>query len=243
MKKPTIIAIEGNIGTGKSTLLHYLEKQIITKSSFSSIIILTEPIDEWIKIKDTNGDSILTKFYNDPKKYSFAFQILVLKSMNELIVKTILENPECKIILCERSILSSHHVFTEMLYKDNIMNEIEHQLYQDIYHMWCINEIIPDMIIYLYATPEKCLDRVKKRNREGEQDISLHYLQKCNDYYDEFITLLLKENNNENNKKDIKINEKNIIVYKMNVEFDNDYDDDKKNIPEILAILFSSISL
>ena len=183
MKRPIIIAIEGNIGTGKSTLLHNLE---ITTDS--KIITCAEPIDEWLKIKNGEGETILKKFYDDPKKYSFSFQILILKTLNELMSRLIHDNPECEIILCERSILSSHYVFTKMLHHDGLMDEIEYQLYKDIFRGWCIDEIIPDKIIYLQASPEKCLDRIKKRQREGEEHISLEYLQKCNDYYDEFLT-------------------------------------------------------
>ena len=73
MKKPIIIAVEGNIGTGKSTLLTKLKNQI----GSSKIIFCQEPIDEWTKIKNKNGETILNEFYNDPKKYSFSFQIMI----------------------------------------------------------------------------------------------------------------------------------------------------------------------
>ena len=157
------------------------------------MITCTEPIDEWLKIKDGEGETILKKFYDDPKKYSFSFQMLILKTINEQMLQMIHENPDCDIILCERSILSSHYVFTKMLHDDELMNEIEYQLYQDLFRIWCIKEIIPDKILYLQVSPEKCLDRVKKRRREGEEHISFTYLQKCHMYYEEFITLHINE--------------------------------------------------
>ena len=128
MKKPTIVAIEGNIGTGKSTLLHYLKDHIDS----SRIIFLQEPLDEWDKVKNKENETILKKFYDDPKKYSFPFQIMILKTMKELLQRTIENNPQCEIILCERSILSSRYVFTKMLYENGLMNDIEYQIYKDI---------------------------------------------------------------------------------------------------------------
>ena len=63
-------------------------------------------MDEWDKVKNKENETILKKFYDDPKKYSFPFQIMILKTMKGLLQRTIENNPQCEIILCERSILS-----------------------------------------------------------------------------------------------------------------------------------------
>ena len=180
-----IISIEGNIGTGKSTLLHDLQYVIDPLK----VILFKEPIDKWFKIKNLKEETILTKFYEDPSKYSFSFQIMVLKTLYEVMMQIIKNNPNCEVIICERCILSSNHVFTKMLYDENLMNEIEYKLYQDIYNMWCSDEIIPNKIIYLQASPIECFNRIHKRNRVGENYIQLNYLQKCEKYYNEFIDL------------------------------------------------------
>ncbi len=64
-----IVSIEGNIGSGKSTLLSNLRQHY---SNDAHIVFLKEPVDEWEKIKDANGVTMLEKFYADQNKYSFA---------------------------------------------------------------------------------------------------------------------------------------------------------------------------
>ena len=210
MKKPTIVAIEGNIGTGKSTLLHYLKDHIDS----SRIIFLQEPLDEWDKVKNRENETILKKFYDDPKKYSFPFQIMILKTMKELLQRTIENNPQCEIILCERSILSSRYVFTKMLYENGLMNDIEYQIYKDIFDIWCTDDnILPDKIIYLYCSAEISLERIKNRNREGENDIDLEYLKNCDISYRNFLSLF--------NGSDLPL----IPILKINVEFNLIYDE------------------
>ena len=72
-----IFSIEGNIGSGKSTLMENLKK---TYKNNSQVIFLKEPVDEWENIKDSNGVTILQKFYADQEKYSFAFQMMAYVS-------------------------------------------------------------------------------------------------------------------------------------------------------------------
>lgn len=179
---PIIISVEGNIGTGKSTILEKIEKKIQIQNNKKNVIILKEPVDEWLKIKDKNGDSILTKFYQNKTKYGFSFQLLVIKTISELISNTIKNNPECTLIICERSILSSHFVFTKMLYDGSFMNDIEYQIYDRFFDECRL--YLPNKIVYLEALPSVCLKRINKRFREGETIIDLDYLKKCDMYHE-----------------------------------------------------------
>ena len=79
----TIVSIEGNIGSGKSTLLETL-KTIFKENG--NIVFLREPVDEWEKIKDKDGNTMLQKFYANQQEYSFAFQAasdLVFKGLEQ----------------------------------------------------------------------------------------------------------------------------------------------------------------
>ena len=69
----TIVSIEGNIGSGKSTLLSNLRE---TLKDRTDIVFLKEPVDEWEKITDENGVTMLEKFYSNQKNYSFPFQMM-----------------------------------------------------------------------------------------------------------------------------------------------------------------------
>jgi len=177
-----IISIEGNIGSGKSTLLHYLREEF---KNNKHIIFLKEPVDEWDKIKDTNGITILEKFYADQEKYSFSFQIMAFISRLSLLKNTIKQNPN-SIIITERSLYTDKMVFAKMLYDSG---KIEHINYQ-IYLNW-FNEFICDFpvnkIIYVKALPEICFNRIELRARVGENNIPIDYLTNCHEYHEDMI--------------------------------------------------------
>ena len=188
---PKIISIEGNIGVGKSTLIDNLETYY-KNENIENVIILREPVDAWNLFVDSkDNENILTKFYNDPKKFSFSFQILVLKTVLELLVQTIEKNPDCKLIICERSILSSRHVFTKMLYDSSQMNEMEYKIYESLFDEWVNSSIFtPSKIVYLNITPEISYERIAKRSRVGENVIELDYIKCCGLYHQKWIDSL-----------------------------------------------------
>ena len=79
MTKATIISIEGNIGTGKSTLVQMLKD---TYKNNNNVVFLQEPVDMWNTIKDSNGETILSKFYGNQEKYAFSFQMMAYIHLN-----------------------------------------------------------------------------------------------------------------------------------------------------------------
>ena len=81
-----IVSIEGNIGSGKSTLLEKIRKEYSTNPQ---VIFLKEPVEEWEKIKDKSGNTMLKKFYIDQNKYSFAFQMMAYISRLKILRDTI----------------------------------------------------------------------------------------------------------------------------------------------------------
>mgnify|MGYP003333660748 FL=1 len=65
-----IFSVEGNIGSGKSTLVKMLKEYLIIAND-KKVVFLQEPVDEWESIKDESGESILEKFYGNQQKYHF----------------------------------------------------------------------------------------------------------------------------------------------------------------------------
>lgn len=177
----SIISIEGNIGSGKSTLIEYL------KSNYknSNVIYLEEPVKIWQSIKDKNGVNILVKFYENQEKYSFAFQMMAYISRLDLLRRTIKDNPE-SIIITERSLYTDKYVFAKMLFDSDKIEDIEY----NIYNRW-FNSMIDlaplNKVIYMKTTPEISYKRVIKRSREGEDNIGEEYIKKCNNYHDEMF--------------------------------------------------------
>lgn len=155
------IAIEGNIGSGKSTLLRRFGKE---RKDYK---IVEEKIDDW---------KFLSKFYGDMKRYAFTFNVEVLLSFDR-------ENDE-KDVLYERSLLSNHHVFAKTQMDDGFMSEEEYDMYQKIYNklFWKV-----DAIIYVRTDPEKAYERLIARNRRCEKGVTLEYIKKIDEAYENMI--------------------------------------------------------
>jgi deoxyguanosine kinase len=178
---PRIISIDGNIGSGKSTLYKELQEYYANRKD---ICFVPEPVDIWSTIKDDKDVPILTNLYKDTKKYAFRFQMMAYISRLNLLRMRLVERKH-KIIISERCVQTDKNVFAQMLYDDKM---IEHDEFI-IYNKW-FNEFLDDInmfgIIYVYASPETCYDRVIKRGREGEV-IPIEYLQKCHDYHEKWL--------------------------------------------------------
>lgn len=211
--KPFIVSIEGNIGSGKSTVFNNLQKYVEQtcvhssgsgSSSGCGWIFVDEPTREWETVVDDEGIPILTNFYKDIKRYAFRFQMMVyITRLNNLLSAR--SNPNVKIIITERCLLTDANVFAKMLYDTE---KIEHDEYL-IYSKW-VDEfskyVEPSCIVYFKASSDVCMERIRKRNRTGESDICFEYLETCNKYHDDWLlsassnkitTLVVNANVNE----------------------------------------------
>jgi len=183
MNKPTILSLEGNIGAGKSTLLSNLQKHY---ENNKDVVFMCEPVDLWEKIKDKEGNNMLAKFYSNPVKYSFSFQIMAYTTRLHMLKKTLHDHPSCKLLICERSLEADKHIFANMLHDDGIMEDVNYQIYQAYFSeyedLFRLNGLI-----YVRADPSTCYERVCKRNRNGENTIEQDYLKKCHDYHENWL--------------------------------------------------------
>lgn len=179
---PKIYSIEGNIGIGKSTILKNLKEYI----NDDNIIFLQEPVNMWEGIKDKNGESIIKKFYENQKNYAFPFQILAYTTRLSILRDALNNNPNCKAIICERSLEADKNIFAKMLYDDDIIEDINYKIYEKFFDIYSEKYKI-DGIIYLNSSADICHNRILKRARDGESNISLEYLQKCKKYHDDWL--------------------------------------------------------
>ena len=184
-----LISLEGNISSGKTTLFNKLKE----KYEHSDIIFVPEPVEQWQSLLDEDGNSMLEKFYDNKKKYSFMFQIMVAQTMIEKIKKARQYNKN-SVIITERSVYSSRKIFCQMLYEmEDSMEYVEYKIYRDMYDT-VFKAYEPDYIIYLKTDAEICLERLHKRNRYGECNISLEYLQNIEHYHEAMINSLSDTN-------------------------------------------------
>lgn len=203
-----VFTVEGNIGGGKSTLLQRLKDA----TGFSEDhVVLFEPVDEWMTFKAPSSDKGLFElYYADKAKYGFIFQMLALQTRAEDLVRTIKENPS-KIIICERCFLTDNELFAKMLYVDGFMTETEFMVYTKWYN-FVQDTLQIDMrgIIYLRVEPEVCVSRISKRDRSGEEAISMSYIKQLHVRHEEWLVsrpcsddVLVISNNDEEAIRDI----------------------------------------
>jgi deoxyadenosine/deoxycytidine kinase len=177
-----IVSIEGNIGSGKSTLLSNLKE---TLQNRTDIVFLKEPVDEWEKITDENGITMLEKFYSNQKDYSFPFQMMAYISRLALLKEAVKNNPGA-IIITERSLYTDKMVFAKMLYESKNIEMINYKIYLKWFETFA-SEFPVNKVIYVKSSPETCFNRIEKRSRTGESSISLDYLTNCDKYHNEML--------------------------------------------------------
>jgi deoxyadenosine/deoxycytidine kinase len=177
---PIIISIEGNIGSGKTTFLNHIEEKYGTK-----YIYLREPVDIWMNICDSNGENILQKYYKEPIKYAFSFQMMAYLTFYQQLSNTIQNCDKNTNIICERSINASDAVFGKMLFDDGFINQVDYQILQMYYQS--LPKIPLTAIIYLDVDTITCSNRISNRSRIGENNITIDYLEKCKKYHNNWI--------------------------------------------------------
>ena len=181
--KIIVISVDGNIGSGKSTLVKFL------KCKYNNLCFLDEPVDEWLCLIDNNNENILHKFYNDKTRYSYLFQNFAFITRANILLKKINSFKNIfgqKIIITERSVETDRNIFAKMLYDSNNLTDLEYK----IYNYWYKN-LYPDIkvknIIYLKTDPNVAFERIKKRNRKEEEGVSIDYINDVHKYHEEWL--------------------------------------------------------
>jgi deoxyadenosine/deoxycytidine kinase len=175
--KSIIISIDGNIGSGKSTLVKILKTKL-----GSNVSIIEEPVQLWQSIQNQSNENILDLFYKDSVRWSYTFQNLAFITRS-----LVLNNAKLgknKIILVERSTETDKHVFAKCLYDTDKMSKMEYELYNVWYDKFK-HKI--DGYIYLQTSPNKCIERIKKRNRQCETKIEDSYIESMDHYHNKWL--------------------------------------------------------
>jgi deoxynucleoside kinase len=156
------IVVEGNIGSGKTTFL----------KRFKNVSTLPEPVEKW-----REGYNLLDLFYKDPKRWAYTFQSKILL--------TLLENHDVsgpKIM--ERSVFSGMYCFAKYLLESGHLHPAEYSLLSD----WFLrNPVDVKTFIYLRTTPEVAFNRIQKRGRPEEKNISMDYIKAIHALHDNWL--------------------------------------------------------
>lgn len=215
-----LISIEGNIGTGKTTLINILKKKFGKKNN---VIFVEEPLNQWLNLKDKDGKNILGKFYENQERWSYSFQMHAFITRSKDILK---QNTDENVIIIERSVLTDCNVFAKLLYNSGKISEMEWQLYNE-WFTWLTQHfasVKPDKFVYLRAEPEVSYQRMLKRTRDEENNVPLEYLQAVSEKHDEWLL-----------DDDIE----NVITIDVNADF-NDSENFKKTVIDRVSQLIKS---
>ncbi|XP_048371774.1 thymidine kinase 2, mitochondrial [Sphaerodactylus townsendi] len=173
-EKKTVICIEGNIASGKTTCLEHFAKN-------SSIEVLTEPVFKW---RNVRGHNPLGLMYQDASRWGMTLQTYVQLTMLDQHTRPM----TLPVRMMERSIHSAKHIFVENLYRSGKMPEVDYAVLTEWFE-WILKnlDVSVDLIVYLQTSPETCYDRLKRRCREEEKVIPMQYLEAIHQLYEEWL--------------------------------------------------------
>jgi deoxyguanosine kinase len=166
-EKYNYIAIEGNIGAGKTSLAKMISDEFNAK-------IILERFAE---------NPFLPKFYEDKERFAFPLEMSFLADRYQQ-----LSDDLAQLDLFKNLIISDYYIFKSLIFAQITLQKDEYLLYRKMFDMMYKEITKPDLYVYLYQNTERLLQNIKKRGREYEQNIEAEYLQKIHDGYKSFIS-------------------------------------------------------
>jgi 2-amino-4-hydroxy-6-hydroxymethyldihydropteridine diphosphokinase len=160
------IAFEGNIGAGKTTLVHKIAED------FNAKTVLERFAD----------NPFLPKFYKDQNRYAFPLEMSFLADRYQQ-----LSDDLAQFDLFKDFIVADYHIFKSLIFAKITLQEDEYRLYRNLFDIIYKEMPKPDLYIYLYQNTGRLLENIKKRGRAYEQNIEGDYLDKINNGYLEYI--------------------------------------------------------
>jgi len=179
------IAIEGNIGAGKTSLAHKISYD------YNAKLILERFAD----------NPFLPKFYEEPQRYAFTLEMSFLADRYQQISDDL-----SQLDLFKDFIVSDYDIYKSLIFSKITLPEDEFKLYRKLFYLMYKDIAKPDLYVYLYQNTERLQENIKKRGRDYEQNIDDEYLEKINSGY-----LVFLKNQSELNVKIIDISTKDFV--------------------------------
>jgi len=160
------IAIEGNIGAGKTSLATKISQD------FNAKLILERFAD----------NPFLPKFYKEPKRYAFTLEMSFLADRYQQISDDL-----SQLDLFKDFIVSDYDIYKSLIFSKITLPEDEFKLYRRLFYLMYKDIAKPELYVYLYQNTERLQENIKKRGRDYEQEIEDEYLENINAGYLEFL--------------------------------------------------------
>ena len=162
------IAVAGNIGSGKTTLVNMLSKHYGWKPQFEAVV----------------SNPYLDDYYKDIQRWSFNMEVFFLKERFRNLLEISQSNTT---IIQDRSIYEGVYVFMANNFKMGNLDERDYTTYMELFEQMTDVVKYPDLMIYLRSSVPHLVKNIQKRGRDYEQQIPLEYLENLNELYEEFI--------------------------------------------------------
>jgi len=163
------IAVAGNIGAGKTSLTELLAKHYKWNPLYEEVL----------------ENPYLEDFYNKMERWSFNLQVYFLNSRFRQILDI---RKSGKTTIQDRSIYEDAYIFAPNLHSMGLMTSRDFDNYSSLFNL--MEEVVegPDLLIYLRSSIPNLVKQIHKRGRDYESSISIDYLSKLNDRYEDWIT-------------------------------------------------------
>lgn len=168
------IAIEGNIGAGKTTLARKIAED------FNAKLVLERFAD----------NPFLPKFYEDQNRFAFPLEMSFLADRYQQFT-----DDTSQYDLFKGFMVSDYDIYKSLIFARITLQQEEFALYSKLFRLMYKEVKKPRIYVYLYQTTERLLDNIKKRGRDYEQNITSEYLENINRGYFEFIRGYPEQNN------------------------------------------------
>lgn len=164
-----LIAVAGNIGSGKTTLTTLLAKHYKWDTHF----------------EDVDDNPYLNDFYNDMQRWSFNLQVYYLTSRISKIQEI---NTSGKPTIQDRTLYEDAYIFAPNLHSMGLMTTRDFETYFSLFKLQETFINPPDLLIYLRASVSTLVNQIQKRGRDYEESIRLDYLKRLNERYEAWIS-------------------------------------------------------
>jgi deoxyadenosine/deoxycytidine kinase len=166
-----MVAIEGLIGAGKTTLARWMADKAGWK-------FLAEPVEE---------NPLLAAFYDDPARYAFPMQMHMLHVRYQQQQYAAFSSTPC---VLDRS-LPGDRVFATMHNEMGNIGDLEFNTYKEAYRSMTLQQS-PSLLIYLEVDPEVAYERMQRRGRTVEAGLELSYMRKLGSHYEDLVNSIEK---------------------------------------------------
>lgn len=156
------IAIEGNIGAGKTTLAQMMERDH----------------DARLVLEQFTDNPFLPHFYKNPERYAFPVELFFMTERHKQLQESLSQRE-----LFSQFIVSDYFFIKTLLFAKNNLSDEEYRLFQRLFHTLNATFSKPDLLVYLHRSVDDLLKNIEGRGRDFEKEIKPAYLQSLQEAY------------------------------------------------------------